>query len=243
MNQYDLKCDSQYLHPSMMNAFRTSARVEGYVNEDNKVQFDSFTFTVMKSLNKPLLPGTKVYIWLTRDFICASVEEVKIEQDERLKASIEAEKKNCADLEKREFAKQQKAIATNSKIKLPVEWLVGIKDVLSGLSESSNGSGSKSNTVNHILLPEGISSGRIERKPGDFLCTPKSGSNGKQWSNQPEEQQSLNNKPEVTCKSCLTIAQGISERLDKTTKKIKELAKYGDRNAETKISMNLGVDR
>lgn len=243
MNPYRLKPDNQLLHPSMMDAFRGLARVEGIVNDDNKVQFGSFMFSFKDGSEPTLSPGSKVYIWLTNDFQCAKVEEVQKEEQERHLARIEAEQNNKADLENRQLAKQQRALETNSKIKLPVQWMVGIKDVLSGLSESSNGSGRKSNTVNHILLPEGISAGRIARNPGDFICTPKNGSNGKQWSQQPVEAKLLNEQPEVTCKSCLNIAHSIAEKLDLATKKIKDLAKYSEGNVETKISLNLGVDR
>lgn len=64
---------------------------------------------------------------------------------------------------------------------LPVPWELGTKMVLSGLSANSCGSGCRRNTVNHIRLLARLDAGRIHRTSGDFLCTPKSGSNGSEY--------------------------------------------------------------
>ncbi len=74
--------------------------------------------------------------------------------------------------------------------------------MLSGLTERSNGDGYNKATVHHILLTEDLEAGRLKRRAGDFLCTSKSGSNGKDWSNQREAYSGA----KVTCKHYLEIA-------------------------------------
>jgi hypothetical protein len=88
----------------------------------------------------------------------------------------------------------------NRSLMIPVKWTPGIKDVLSGLKEGSNGCGVNRRTVIHIRLDEPLINGRIKRIKGDFLCTTAKGNNGKAWSSQERE----NGK--VTCKSCLELA-------------------------------------
>src|SRR5260370_26654878 len=56
----------------------------------------------------------------------------------------------------------------NEKIKLPVPWTTGIKMVLSGLSERSNGDGESKRTVLHILLTSDLSRGRSEEHTSEL---------------------------------------------------------------------------
>lgn len=85
---------------------------------------------------------------------------------------------------------------------LPFKWSLGINDVLSGLSESSNGDGRNKKTVMHIRLLENFKMGRLKRSESDFLC----GRNGKNWSGQADEK----HDERVTCKECLKIADRLA---------------------------------
>lgn len=101
------------------------------------------------------------------------------------------------------------ARAFNAGITLPVQWDVGIKDVLSGLSEGSLGDGRSKATVGHIYLLKDFEAGRFKRHKGDFFCTSTSGSNGKRWSTTVEQAYdgaSAPYQPKVTCKAHLRLA-------------------------------------
>lgn len=153
-------------------------------------------------------PGTAVQVWLNGSgfFVCASLDE--IERDAQARRDAEA-----AEAERRRqklSAMRADAEAFNARIALPVKWDTGIKDVLSGLSETSWGDGRSKATVEHIYLLEPLEAGRLTRKEGDFLCTSASGANGKRWSSKIVERchdgEGMPYQPKVTCKACLALA-------------------------------------
>jgi hypothetical protein len=92
-----------------------------------------------------------------------------------------------------------------------VAWDVGIKDVLSGLSETSWGDGRSAATVEHVYLLEPLTAGRLVRQAGDFLCTAAAGTNGKRWSSKVIERAHDGDgqpyRPRPTCKACLALAK------------------------------------
>ena len=87
--------------------------------------------------------------------------------------------------------------------KLPFKWEGRIKEVLSGLTENSDGTGHKKNTVIHIRLLEDFQRGRLVRKSGEYLCTQKKVSN---WGDG-----GIYEKEEVTCKTCLKRAASLTK--------------------------------
>lgn len=163
--------------------------------------------------SQALPPGTPVLVWLSGSFKCET-QEAYDQRQEAYKVR-QAEEKEAYRI--RLNLARDRAIATNAKIKLPVQWVPGVKDVLSGLTENSNGDGRKRNTVQHIYLLEPLHLGRLKREAQDFLCTSTSGSNGKQWCNAPREEFSDGEgKPypsPITCKKCLAIAEQLSKKL------------------------------
>ena len=66
------------------------------------------------------------------------------------------------------------AAAFNARIHFPVIWDVSHRRVVSGLSKSSNGDGLFSRSVEHFLVLEPFSSGRLRRVPGQILCSNRS---------------------------------------------------------------------
>lgn len=90
---------------------------------------------------------------------------------------------------------------------LPFKWESAIKEVLSGLSENSNGSGCRENTVVHVRLLEDYKGSRFERKRNDYLCTPKKVSNWADgdWSGMV-----------VTCKACIKKVEALDRAKAKT---------------------------
>lgn len=152
--------------------------------------------------------GTAVRVWLNAAgfFVCATEAEIERAAEER-RAKLAAED---AQARARLDALRDEALAFNAKISLPVQWDVGIKDVLSGLSESSWGDGRSKATVHHIYLLEAFDAGRFKRRKGDFLCTSASRSNGRRWSaavvERAHDRFNAPYQSKVTCKACLRLA-------------------------------------
>lgn len=162
------------------------------------------------------VPGAAVKVWVSQSgfFVCA--EDHEIERAERARQDEEALRSE----QRRKLLNERRAMADsfNAKLALPVKWDVGIKDVLSGLSERSMGDGRSKATVEHIYLLEPLQDGRMARKAGDFLCTPATGSNGKRWSSKVVERAFDGDgspyQPMVTCKACLSRAsKWMSDRV------------------------------
>ena len=154
-------------------------------------------------------PGTAVRVWLNGSgfFVCATLDEIKREAQAR----HDAEAAKAEERRQKLNTMRADAEAFNARIALPVKWDVGIKDFLTGLSETSWGDGRSKATVEHIYLLEPLEAGRLTRKEGDFLCTSASGSNGKRWSSKIIERcqdgEGTAYRPKVTCKACLALAQ------------------------------------
>lgn len=85
-----------------------------------------------------------------------------------------------------------------ARYRLPFAWTVGIKSVLSGLSARSSGDGRRRSTVDHCLVLERFTAGRLSREPGDFLCTTRP---GERWV-EPASNGTTPSRP-VTCPACL----------------------------------------
>jgi hypothetical protein len=152
-------------------------------------------------------PGTPVQVWLNGSgfFVCATLAEIEREAQARR----DAEAAEAARQRQRLNELRAEAEAFNGRIALPVQWDVGIKDVLSGLTESSWGDGRNKATVEHIYLLEPLQAGRLTRAKGDFLCTSGSGTNGRRYSSVIErghDGEGNTYRPKVTCRACLALA-------------------------------------
>lgn len=184
------------------------------VGDGREVQLDGAT---LRLRDDALAPGAEVKVWLSTSgsFVCALVRDIERAKEERRAA----EAVEYAELNARLNTLRAEAEAFNAQIKPPVKWAVGIKDVLSGLSERSWGGGRNKATVNHVYLLEPLNSSRFKRNAGDFLCTATGDTNGKDWSGKKLETHSDGNgepyQPKVTCKACLKLAKRWSTSVDK----------------------------
>lgn len=203
MKIYSLTAPS-FLDPLWFNQVR-GGRHHGVVSHDgSQVTLNGTSMTLPGERPSP---GASVQVWINHQgwFVCATDADLDAEAAESLKRS------EAADREHRELlnAKRAEAEVFNARIRLPVKWKPGMKDVLSGLTESSMGTGRNRSTVEHIYLLEPLVAGRLARDAGDFLCTSASGSNGKRWSSEVTEAidgDGHRYSPKVTCKACLTLA-------------------------------------
>lgn len=186
-----------FLNPFWFNQIRYGEH-EATVNELGHVilQGETLRFKV-----GALPTGTRVRVWLNQAgfFVCATEAEL----EKRVALQKEAEAARAQAQRVRWEALQREAQAFNARIQLPVKWTGGIKDVLSGLSESSNGDGRRQNTVVHVYLLEPLQAGRLKRQAGDFLCSSSAEHNGKRWSGEVEYSKEHH---KVSCKACLALA-------------------------------------
>lgn len=163
----------------------------------------------LRLLDDAITAGAEVKVWLSTSgfFVCALAVDLEQAREE----SRAADAVQYAALNARLDTLRAEAIAFNAKIQPPAKWAVGIKDVLSGLSEGSWGDGHNKATVNHVYLLEPLKDGRLVRERGDFLCTAAGGTNGKNWSGKLLEARHDGHgdpyQPKVTCKACLKLAQ------------------------------------
>lgn len=192
------------LPPQWFNRVRHGTH-DASVNEAGSI---SLYGQALQFAGAPLAVGVAVRVWISMagHFVCASLDDLAREEAHRRLAEA-AEQQAC---NRRLDAARADAEQFNARLLLPVRWDVGIKDVLSGLSEKSMGHGRNRATVEHVYLLESLQAGRLRREAGDFLCTAASGSNGKNWSGKRIERftdgKGAPYAPKVTCAACLTLA-------------------------------------
>ena len=160
----------------------------------------------LKFVGAGLPAGTRVRITLGRWFTCVS--EADWQQAEAHASAAEARRQ--AQWRAARNQRRVEAEAFHARLRLPVRWTAGIKDVLSGLTQDSNCDGRNRATVQHIHLLEDLQAGRLRRHAGDFLCTSVRGSNGKRYSGQTETSHYDGDgqpySPIITCSACLKLA-------------------------------------
>lgn len=204
-------------YPRLISPFwLNTPQLSGVVLADGAVRADREVLDLHSGELPPV--GTKVILWMRPDFLVGMSEaEVLAEKEkERLEQQRLLEKDRlAAEQRKREVFESIRS--SNARIKIPVRWTSGRKVVLSGLSEGSDGSGLKKNSVCHILLLEPVNEGRFNRPAQSFLCTTEGGSNGKEWT---EGLHCHTEGPEgrvvsrITCSACLRTAQRWSSLND-----------------------------
>lgn len=178
----------------------------GVVTDQGEIEIEGELLSFQDG-SQAIPPGTSVMVTIGQCITCLRLKEHQQIADER----IRIEKEESAKRQKLLDEEKSNAWAFNAALKLPVPWSVGIKDVLSGLSERSNGDGYNRATVEHIVLEQDLVVGRLKRSKGDFLCTSASRDNGKSWSGATSsaisDGQGGTYAPKVSCKACLKLAQ------------------------------------
>lgn len=179
--------------------------LDGIVNSQGAIVIEG-QLLVFKEAEQTLSPGTQVMVSVSDWITCTTLDEHLFKKDQRAQHQAEEDRLR----QERHSANKQQAETFNAALNIPVRWSVGIKDVLSGLSEHSNGDGYSRSTVHHVVLEQELRAGKLKRDKGDFLCTSASRNNGKNWSGSKASALPDGNggtyAPKVTCKACLTLS-------------------------------------
>jgi hypothetical protein len=184
--------------------------VDGVITDDGK--FEGHTVT------DPPPVGTMVRFKLHKfdgdrfasGAIVAVAELDAYEKWEKRRWEIVAEERAWQDLVER-ATKENAARDFNASLNIPVRWQTAQKIALNACYEG-NGSGARSNSVEHIQIMETLVVGRLKRAAKDLLCGAKPGyeglsTTGPHWFSKPDD-------PiyRVTCTACLKIAKRLVTR-------------------------------
>ena len=181
---------------------------EGEVISDNQVKVGNEIFTLESGVMPEI--GTKLRVSPNRYNLSAETNEEYVEKKKLLEKEREERIRQKHEMTlKKEKELREKALKINNILNIPVRWTSGFKSVLSGLSENSMGNGMNKRTVIHILLLEDLKEGAFKRKSGSFLCTSKSGTDGKEWVDLdcPSYDHEGSYVTGITCKACLKRAE------------------------------------
>ncbi len=199
---YTLICPRP-LNPHWFNSVKNGA--QGVAINATTIECQDVRLSVTSPSEIALYAGQVVHVKLQRDFVFETEEE-RQEQKRLLQEQREANEQEQRIKAKRD---REEAIVFNASLNIPVNWVSGIKIVLSGLLENSMCNGTNRATVEHILLQEELHEGRLHRRKDDFLCTSSSSDNGKRWTEPHVDALDINGEVcqyKVTCKQCLRIA-------------------------------------
>jgi hypothetical protein len=180
---------------------------EGVIESEGKILLSSGYRLSFNPEGVPYPIGTKVVVLLQNWFWFLSEDDYLTMQQQ----SAEERSRHEEEVRQRSIAKRLEAEKFNAAFSFPFKWEVGIKPVLTKLTDSSWGDGAYARTVYHVLVMSPLHEGRLKRRAGDFLCTPFGGSNGflsdhvtplYNW-----DANRVKYKPKITCKACLKIAE------------------------------------
>lgn len=180
---------------------------EGVVVEGNRINIDKGHILKFDEGEVHLPVGTPVMVKLNRWFWFMS----KKDYDRMLLQKEHDRLRQEEEYRLKSMARREEAERFNSEYIFPFEWEIGIKAVISGLTESKMGNGVYAKTVHHVLLKTPVNFGRMKRNAGDFLCTPYGGANGNFSdlfsAEYFQDSTGIKYKPKITCRSCIKIAE------------------------------------
>jgi hypothetical protein len=98
------------------------------------------------------------------------------------------------------------AVEFNRSLKIPVRWKRAHR--IGSLRRKAWADGYRSNSVEHVLLLDDLSDGRLKRKRGDFLCSARiTNLSAHQIINMSDSDEQRSKRQKVTCPKCIEIAQ------------------------------------
>ncbi len=129
-----------------------------------------------------------------------ALEKLKIQQTREV-----YEQQQREQIEQQQKLETEKNQAFWEQYKIPFQYSVQKKQVLSGLTSNSAGDGNRTSSVWHLYVDEAYQSGRLKRCQ-DFLCT--SGA----WMETEIEWEDSEVLPRVTCRKCLRMMERFKQQ-------------------------------
>lgn len=170
------------------------------VTEDHTIKVGEEEFPLA---NDSIDPNTEVKIKRSEGGVVAKpvsvVEREKQERKERKKLAKKT-RERARIREKR--LKREKRANFWSEYDIPVKFRVQDNIRIGELKKGSSGTGRAKNTVDHFVVRESFSEGRLSREKGEFLCK-----NEGEWAHLHDPKEPITDPdettPVVTCKTCL----------------------------------------
>lgn len=172
-----IKLDSYFVNPrllgDMSRGIVTTTTHQDYIFVGSQKLFPSEKLIVGEAVKLGVWQRN-FYLWYQSD----------INAYESKKEALRAERDRLSRIKKQEQINLKFRLSKNfwGNYQIPFKFEIQVKEVLSGLSEGSNGCGTKRNTKFHINLKEDYKEGRLVRKKGDFLCSNSKSKFGADWS-------------------------------------------------------------
>lgn len=194
----------QLINDRFINPYKMQSFVKTRLIKQSQT-FEACGFSFKLSMDTKIEDGTEIEVFMGFDgfFYAEPVADI---EEKLAKLKKEAEDRERVRQEMLE-AQVLEAKTFNEALLPDVKWVPAIKDVVSGLTERSDGSGKNKRTVIHVLLKEDVSKGRLHRLAGHFLCSSNALQNGNNYTDTGREYTSS----KVTCKACLKIIASLKD--------------------------------
>lgn len=153
---------------------------------------------------KNIDPGTEVQITMKDgDLVAKPMKIVKQEQEEEKRRRELAKRARERNQARKERLKREERREFWNQYDIPIPFTIQDNTRIGQLQRGSTGTGKTSNTVEHFVVKESFTEGRLSRENGEFLCQ-NAGERGhwgigkKDLITDPDE-----TTPKITCKTCL----------------------------------------
>lgn len=205
MESYQLE-STRFVNPSLVSAARRGD-AEGLV-EDSQVHFangESYGFE-----NDAPNDGTEVAIRV-RDGSLVAVPKDRLESWKKEKKRDQQHAKALEEREQRRRKNEKRREAERfwERFDIPFNHDVAIKNVMSGLSRGSSGTGRNKSTVEHLYAKESFTDGRLSREAEQYVCDPSAHLSHAEYGSGTGERRTDGEGesyiPPVTCSQCLKI--------------------------------------
>lgn len=204
-----VKSKSGFVIPIHFNQMKYGEMMEGFFVEKGIIRVGDYDYVVQS--HPHFYTDEKVFVYypntghLTFSTEKEVLEKKRKEENDKRKW---AEQREAERLE-REHIRKLNIEEFYDTYDIPFKFSPQIKIVLSGLSERSDGTGTKKNTVYHLFLHQPYKEGRLKREGETFLCTPNDSGNFSDFIHTHNEEERLRNKEHaiINCSSCLKIME------------------------------------
>lgn len=173
--------------------------VESTISENYTIESSNVTL-----VEENIEPGTEVQITKEDgDLVAKPMETVRQEKEEQRKRREVAKRARKRNQARKNRLKREERREFWSQYDIPIPFIIQDNTRIGELQKGSTGTGKTSNTVEHFVVKESFTEGRLSRESGEFLCQ-NAGERG-HWS--VEEKDLITDPdettPKITCQTCL----------------------------------------